>query len=134
MRCQSSRSDPGAASAAILSSPSCTRFSPKSRWPASAAARTRSAPNVFDTATSWISEGERCARSAATVMRRRTDARCAAISAATGLPGIAGRLFDLREQSLGDVGVLTGRRQLEVLLEGLLGFGHLAEVHVRHAE
>ena len=64
----------------ILGVASCTRFSPKSRSPASNAARTISTECVFDTPTSVMSCGERPARSAAAATRARTVARLVAMS------------------------------------------------------
>ena len=54
-------------------------FSPNSRCPAAHASRMQSAANVFDTATSVISDGCRPARRADSAIRSRTSARLLAI-------------------------------------------------------
>ena len=53
---------------------SWTLFSPKSTWPASAAARTCSAAKVLEMATRRMEAGSRPARPAARAMRSRTSA------------------------------------------------------------
>ena len=58
----------------IFCSASWTLFSPKSTWPASAAARTWSAGKVLETATRRMEAGSRPARPAARAMRARTSA------------------------------------------------------------
>ena len=51
------------------SSASCTRFSPKTRWPASSTARTRSAGCTLETATSVTDPAGRPAPAVAAAMR-----------------------------------------------------------------
>ena len=60
---------------AIFCRPSCTLFSPNFRCPAAHASRTRSAPNVFETATRVMSRGLRPDRRAAAAMRSCMSAR-----------------------------------------------------------
>ena len=62
------------ADCAIFCRASWTLFSPKSSWPASAAARTASMGWVLETAISRTSSGFRPARPAASAMRSRTSA------------------------------------------------------------
>ena len=71
---------------AIFCRPSWTLFSPKSRWPAAQAARTRSAPNVLETATSVTAPGSRPDRARRPRCRRGLQPRCSAI----GIDGTAG--------------------------------------------
>jgi hypothetical protein len=68
----------------IFCRPSCTLFSPNSRWPAAHASRTRSTPNVFETATRVTSDAARPDRRAASAMRPRTSARFSAIDTLQG--------------------------------------------------
>src|SRR5581483_12011077 len=75
MRCQ--RALPR--TSGFLSRASCTRFSPTCVTPASIASLTRSAGNVFDTATSVTSLRSRPARWHAAEMRASTAARFSAI-------------------------------------------------------
>ena len=65
---------------AIFCRASCTRFSPKSRWPAAAAALTWSRLKVFETARRRTSAGDRPASSADCRIRSRAAARLRAMS------------------------------------------------------
>src|SRR3954449_5048849 len=77
MKCQ--RSGRSATSAAFPRS-SWARFSPKSRWPSAASARTASAGQVLLTASSDTSAGSRPAARAVASIRARTARRFAARS------------------------------------------------------
>src|SRR5262245_55786095 len=89
---------------------SWTLFSPKSRCPAAYAVRTWSALNVLETARSRTDWGSRPAAAAAAAIRCRIAARLPAMS-------FTNALLDGRDDRLGRVGVLTGRRQFQVRLE-----------------
>lgn len=67
-------------SAGHLAIASCTRFSPKTRWPAKITGRTASAENVFDTATSVTAPAGRFAAFSALPMPARTSASRATAS------------------------------------------------------
>src|SRR5438876_12375244 len=54
---------------------SCTRFSPKTRWPAAITGSIASAPKVFDTAISVTAPGARAALRQAASISARTAAR-----------------------------------------------------------
>src|SRR5687767_9643291 len=115
--------------------PSCTLFSPKSRWPAANAARTCSAGNVLETAIRVIASGSRCARAAAAAMRARTWLRLSAMTASevTRPPLLAIRLQRL-EVRLCLFGVGAGGRQLQVGLELRCRFAQFAEVDQHPSE
>ena len=84
IRC-SSISGKALRSAGHLPAASCTRFSPKRRWPASSVGMMSAAPLVFDTATRRMPSGARPAAAAAAAMRALTAARrSAALSGVFG--------------------------------------------------
>ena len=94
----------------IFWSASWTLFSPKSIWPAAAAARTWSAEKVLETATRRTEAGSRPARPAARAMRSRTPA-----SRARG--GIEHYFFSASTNCFAIGGVRARRRELEIRLE-----------------
>src|SRR6187402_387121 len=112
----------------IFCRPSWTLFSPKSTWPAAAAARTASALNVLETAISLTVVGSRPARRAAASSRDLTEERFR--TRATSTDGAV--LLDVRLQHLGVRfrlgGVWTVRGNLQVGLELLPRFRQLALV------
>ena len=117
---------------------SWTLFSPKSIWPASAAARTCSASKVFETATRRMEDGSRRARSAARAMRSRTSANrarsAAESSTLTSEVRASTYLLELRDESLGGRGVGTLRCELQIGFELGGGAREVPFVHERHAE
>src|SRR5687767_9613839 len=131
IRCQRA-SGCAAASASILGRASWTLFSPKSRWPASMAARMASRPKVLETATSRTASAARPESAAARAMRARTSARFAAMAAA-GIDCVTS-LRELGQERLHLLRVLPGWGELQVALERGARSRHLPGVEVRHAD
>src|SRR6185295_15990179 len=113
---------------------SCTLFSPKSRCPACQAARTWSAPNVFETAMSWMAAGSRPARRAAASSRDRTTCRLCATDATVKTWALLDVRLEQLEVGLRFLGVRAVRRHLGVGLELLRRLRQLAGVQVDLAE
>src|SRR5262245_5167765 len=110
---------------AIFSSPSCTRFSPKSRCPAAYASRMDSIGNVLETATRVTEEGSRPADRAAAAMRSRTSVSRSAIDNLLG---------QLLQEGLNFRGLRPARIGLQVTLERFARVGNLSEIQIGHPE
>ncbi len=117
-------------SAGHFSCASCTRFSPKRRWPASISGRIASAPWVLDTAISATSSASRPASRAARAIWARTSARRLAASS-TMMRAAIGAAMRVRHP-LPRVWLMTDERMGDALWDAVERLPRGAGVVFRH--
>src|SRR3954470_6082699 len=109
-----------------FSAASCTRFSPKSRWPSAISAATASAPRVLETAIRVTSPALRPASAAALPIRASTSA-----SEDFAMAFAIGRVMRAR-QPLPRLWLMTDERQSEGLLGAIARLPDGAGIVFRH--